>query len=87
MAKSKLRIGDVIRLKEYHFECLGCIPVGEYVVEEARESGGWFIYATKLDCDGKYCTSGFWITFRQGVGYPSVLSDFDVIRRMTRIFV
>lgn len=80
-------IGDVIYLSEDDCLILGCIQSGEYVIEDARDSGGWQVSARKLDGDGKYCPDGPVVKFHQCPGYAHSLLSVDVVRHMRRIFI
>ncbi len=80
-------VGDVIRLYKDECELLGGCPVGEYVVESARDSGGWKVCARKLDAKGKYCADNLMIQFHQCPGYKRSLSTVKLVRHMTRTFV
>ncbi len=80
-------VGDVISLDED--ECLmfkNSLP-GEYVVEEARGQGDWFVLARKLGEDGCFCSSNPTIYFHQCSGYINSLISPKIVRHMTRIFV
>ena len=89
---SHVVIGDVIFLDEKEcgllmFGDLSIAGVGEYVVENTRESGGWAVEARKLDAMGKYCADNPTVRFQQGIGYTHSLPTVRVVRRISRTFV
>lgn len=84
---NRVVVGDVICLNGNDCKLLGDISVGEYVVEDTRDSGGWQVSARKLDKDGKYCADGPIVKFHQCPGYEHSLLSVDVVRQMRRIFV
>lgn len=80
-------MGDVISLCEDECKILGDIPKGEYIVEDAKDHGGWMVMARKLDATGKYCADNPMVQFYQCPGYSCSLSLVKVVGRMKRIFV
>ena len=89
---SRVAVGDVICLDEKEcgsltFGDLSSTGVGEYVVENTKESGGWAVQARKLDAKGKYCAKNPIVRFQQGIGYMHSLPSIRVVGRMERIFV
>lgn len=84
---NRVVVGDVICLSEDDCKLLDNIPVGEYIVEDAGDSGGWTVFIRKLDPEGKYCIDGVTVRFHQCPGYVHSLLSVNVVRRMRRIFV
>ncbi len=83
-----LYTGDVIYLNADECKLLGIgIFAGEYVVEDARDSGGWKVWIRELDGNGKYCGNNPIIQLPQCPGYTQCLPDVKVIRRMRKIFI
>lgn len=82
-----VQVGDVIYLYEDDCKVLGDIPVGEYIVEDARDHGGWTVMARKLDAMGKYCADNPIVQFHQCPGYSCSLLLAKVVRRTKRVFV
>ena len=81
--------GDVISLSEEECHIFENASPGEYVVEEAKERGGWYVIARKLNPDGCFSRTNPIICFNQCPGYyNSLVSPFVIPnRRMTRVFV
>lgn len=79
-------IGDVIYLDKDDCKLLGCL-MGEYVVENAKDSGGWTVWARQLDASGRYCANNPIVRFQQCSGYKSSLPTIKVVRHMTRTFI
>lgn len=84
---SYVQVGDVISLYEDECKVLGGIPIGEYIIEDVRDHGGWTVFARKLDIRGKYCADNPMVQFYQCPGYSRSLLLVKVVRRMKRIFV
>jgi len=82
-----VQVGDVIYLCENECELLGGISMGEYIVEDARDSGGWRVQIRKLDTMGNYCPDNPGVQFYQCHGYSRSLLLVKVTRRMKRIFI
>lgn len=85
---SRVAVGDVIYL------CVNdCVKlcyaasVGEYVVEDVKDSGGWLVQARKLDDTGKYRSDNPVVQFQQSVGYQHSLPSVQIVRQMSRIFI
>lgn len=85
--KDRVIVGDVIRLGDKECRAIADAVVGEYVVEETRESGGWCVSARKLDKSGRYAPDNILIQFHQCSGYLHSVSVIEVVRQMTRIFI
>lgn len=81
-------IGDVILIQTGEHRILG-VPKGEYVVEDARQRGGWTVTARKLTSKGKYISNNPSIRFHQCSGYKdSLIGNLILVtRRMKRVFV
>lgn len=84
--KDQVITGDVILLDNDECTILGDVQSGAYVVEDARDSGGWLVQARKLNL-GKYDSDGQSIRFHQCPGYTNSLLSIKVIGHMQRIFV
>ena len=82
-----LRTGDVIHLLEDDCSKLVGASSGKYVVEDARDAGGWTVYVTKLRSDGTYRVGNPMVKFHQCPGYNDSLDHIKVVGSMTRIFV
>ncbi len=87
IVKTRLMMGDVIILDDDECELVGATCPGKYLVEDAMESGGWFVQACKLDSDDKYCEENQPIAFHQCDGYKNVLKRARVVGCMQRVFV
>ncbi len=87
MKSNHVGMGAVILLSEDDCKLLGDVPVGEYIVEDARDSGGWCVFARKLDGAGKYCVDELIVKFHQCPGYAHSLLSVNVVRYLRRIFI
>ena len=85
--KELVTVGDVICLGDEECRVISDATVGEYVVEETKEAGGWHVHARKLDKLGRYVSDNILIQFYQCAGYCNSISEVKVVRQMTRIFV
>ncbi len=83
----KATIGCVIQLSEDDCKIVSTVHPGEYVVEDARDKGGWYVEARKLDNDGKYDRTGELVNFYQSDGYIKYLPMVYITRFMSRVFV
>lgn len=84
---SRVSTGDVIDLSKTDCKLLGNIPVGEYVVEDARDSGGWRVQIRKLDGAGNYVRDNTFVQFYQSSGYSYFLPNVRVVRMMLKTFI
>ena len=80
-------VGDVIDLSDEDCKVIKYAAVGQYVVEEARQSGGWLVLARRLDENGFFASHNQSIEFHQCLGYTDSLLSPVVIGHMIRIFV
>lgn len=90
---TRVRVGDVIELNDSECRVVSNnlpyehMAIGEYVVEEATNRGGWEVKARKLDDKGEYSHLGLSIRFYQSPGYKHSLTSVKIVRRMVRVFV
>lgn len=80
-------VGDVIDLGYEDCKVLKNASRGLYVVEEAIQSGGWFVLARRLDENGFFASRNPSIEFHQCPGYIDSLLSPVVVGHMIRIFV
>lgn len=85
--RDRVVVGDVIYLMADECLVVENAVMGEYVVEEAYDSGGWSVRARKLTVHGGYVCNNLLVQFHQCPGYKNSLSKIRFIRCMTKIFI
>lgn len=83
----RVTVGDVIYLGAEECSRIEDAVIGEYVVEEAHEHGGWLVRVRKLGASGSYAPSNLLVQFHQCHGYKNSILRIRLVRCMTRIFV
>lgn len=80
-------VGDVIIFDEDDCKIVPDASIGQYVVEEVTDRGGWFISARKLDKNGLFFSRNPTVEFHLCPGYNNSLTSVSLVRHMIRIFI